>query len=104
MSLAGGNHMEQGNRCDNQAVTGSAISSPFWKIVGMSISILISLQLLYPQFNFASVLSYGRLRPLHTKALIYTFTARAAFSLFFFLVRWLDRTPLAFLGSRSESC
>jgi len=96
--------MEQENRCGNKAVKGFAIFSPFSRMVGPSISILTSLQRAYPQFNCTSVLACERLRPLHTKALLYTFTAPAAFSLFFSLVRWLDRTPLAFPVSRSESC
>jgi cytochrome c oxidase cbb3-type subunit I len=90
--------MPQENAYDYRAVKGFAISSLFWGVVGLLIGILISLQLVYPQLNFTSWLTYGRLRPLHTNALIYGFTVPAAFSLFFYLVQRLGRAPLAFPG------
>ena len=83
------------NTYDYDAVKGFAISSLFWGIVGLLIGILISLQLVYPQLNFTSWLTYGRLRPLHTNALIYGFTVPACFSMFFYLVQRLGRTKLA---------
>ncbi len=90
--------MPQENAYDYRAVKGFAISSLFWGVVGLLIGILISLQLVYPQLNFTPWLTYGRLRPLHTNALIYGFTVPAAFSLFFYLVQRLGRAPLAFPG------
>ena len=83
---------------DYRAVKGFALSSLFWGIIGLLVGILISLQLVYPQLNVASWLTYGRLRPLHTNALIYGFTIPAAFSIFFYLVQRLGRTALAFPG------
>jgi len=79
-----------------RAVKGFAISALFWAIVGLLVGILISLQLVYPKLNLTSWLTYGRLRPIHTNALIYGFTIPAAFSLFFYLVQRLGRTSLAF--------
>ena len=84
---------------DYRAVKGFALSSLFWAVVGLLVGILISLQLVYPQLNFGPWLSYGRLRPIHTNALIYGFTVPAAFSIFFFLVQRLGRTTLAFPGT-----
>ena len=80
------------------AIKGFAVSSLFWAIVGLLVGILISIQLVYPQLNLTPWLTYGRLRPIHTNALIYGFTVPAAFSLFFFLVQRLGRVPLAFPG------
>jgi cytochrome c oxidase cbb3-type subunit 1 len=85
-------------RYEYDAVKGFAISSLFWAFVGLLVGILISIQLVYPQFNLTSWLTYGRLRPVHTNALIYGFTVPAAFSLFFFLVQRLGRVPLAYPG------
>jgi len=81
---------------DYRAVKGFAISSLFWGTAGLLVGILISLQLVYPHLNFSPAFTYGRLRPLHTNVLIYGFTIPAAFSLFFYLVQRLGRTPLAF--------
>ena len=96
--------MELGNGYDFQAVKGFAISSLFWGIVALTICIMISPRLVYPQFNFTSELTYGRLRLLSMNTLIYVFSVPAAFSLFFSSVRWLGRTPLAFPELRSQSC
>ena len=84
------------NQYEYRAIKGFAISSLFWAIVGLLVGILISLELVYPSFNITPWLTYGRLRPIHTNALIYGFTVPAAFSLFFFLVQRLGRTRLAF--------
>ena len=83
---------------DYRAIKGFAISSLFWAVVGLLVGILISLQLVYPSFNFTPWLTYGRLRPIHTNAVIYGFTVPAAFSLFFYLVQRLGRTRLAYPG------
>jgi cbb3-type cytochrome oxidase subunit 1 len=96
--------MARENRYGYQAVKGFVIFSLFRGIVGLSIGFLISFQSVYPQFNFTSWFANGRLRLLHTNVHIYAFTVPAAFSSFFFLVRWLGRTLLSFPGSRSESC
>src|SRR5512143_1089397 len=90
--------MATGTGYDYDAVKGFAISSLFWAVVGLLVGILISIQLVYPQFNLTPWLTYGRLRPVHTNAVIYGFTVPAAFSLFFFLVQRLGRAPLAFPG------
>lgn len=86
------------NAYDYSAVKGFAVSSLFWGGVGLLIGVLISLQLVYPGLNLTPWLTYGRLRPLHTNALIYGFTVPAAFSLFLYLVQRLGRTTLAFPG------
>jgi cytochrome c oxidase cbb3-type subunit 1 len=45
-----------------------------WGVVGMSVGVLIAAQLYWPQLNFdLPWFSYGRLRPLHTNAVIFAF-------------------------------
>jgi cytochrome c oxidase cbb3-type subunit I len=45
-----------------------------WGIVGMAVGVLIAAQLAWPALNFdLPWLSYGRLRPLHTNAVIFAF-------------------------------
>ncbi len=97
--------MEQGNRYDYQAVKRFAVSNLFGGAVILSICILFSLQVVYPQFNFTSLLTYGRLQPpLRMNAVIPAFSVPTAFSLFFSLVQRLGLIALAFPGLRSESC
>ena len=51
-----------------------AIMTVVWGIVGMSVGLLIAGQLAWPALNFdLPWLSYGRLRPLHTNAVIFAF-------------------------------
>jgi cytochrome c oxidase cbb3-type subunit I/II len=53
----------------------------FWGVVGMGVGILVALQLVLPQLNFeTSWLAFGRLRPLHTNAVIFAFTGNAIFA------------------------
>ena len=51
-----------------------AVMTVVWGIVGMTVGVLIASQLAFPALNFdISWLSYGRLRPLHTNAVIFAF-------------------------------
>ncbi|AOE50604.1 cytochrome-c oxidase, cbb3-type subunit I [Kangiella sediminilitoris] len=51
-----------------------AIMSVVWGIVGMALGVWIAAQLMFPALNFdTSWLSFGRLRPLHTNAVIFAF-------------------------------
>ena len=52
-----------------------------WGLVGMLVGLVIALQLTNPIFNFqTSWLSFGRLRPLHTNAVIFAFAGNAIFT------------------------
>jgi len=52
-----------------------------WGVVGMLVGLLIALQLANPLFNFGlPFLSFGRLRPLHTNAVIFAFAGNAFFT------------------------
>jgi len=52
-----------------------------WAVVGMLVGIVVGLQLASPLFNFnTSWLSFGRLRPLHTNAVIFAFAGNAIFA------------------------
>jgi len=52
-----------------------------WGLIGMTVGLLIALQLAYPAFNFGIPwLSFGRLRPLHTNAVIFAFAGNAFFT------------------------
>ena len=51
-----------------------AIMTVVWGIVGMLVGVLIAAQLVWPALNFdIPWLSFGRLRPLHTNAVIFAF-------------------------------
>ena len=51
-----------------------ALAAVVWGVVGMLVGVIIAAQLTWPELNFGiSFLSYGRLRPLHTNAVIFAF-------------------------------
>ncbi len=59
---------------EDGAVRLFTLASILWGVVGMAVGVLIAAQLTWPQLNFGVPwLSYGRLRPLHTNAVIFAF-------------------------------
>jgi cytochrome c oxidase cbb3-type subunit 1 len=59
-----------------------------WGIVGMTVGVLIAAQLFWPELNFGIPwLSYGRLRPLHTNAVIFAFGGSALFATSYYVVQ-----------------
>ena len=66
---------------DDQIVRMFLLVTVLWGLVGMVVGILIALQLVLPVLNFqTSWLSFGRLRPLHTNAVIFAFAGNAIFA------------------------
>ena len=58
----------------DDAVRWFALASVLWGVVGMLVGVVIAAQLAWPELNFGIPwLSYGRLRPLHTNAVIFAF-------------------------------
>ena len=65
-----------------------AIMTVVWGIVGMLVGVLIAAQLAWPALNFDTAwLSFGRLRPLHTNAVIFAFGGCALMSTSLFIVQ-----------------
>ena len=64
-----------------------AIMTVVWGIVGMLVGVFIAAQLIWPDLNLAPWLSYGRLRPLHTNAVIFAFGGSALFATSYYVVQ-----------------
>jgi cytochrome c oxidase cbb3-type subunit I/II len=65
---------------DNKIVRNFAVATAIWGIVGMTVGVLIASQLVNPWFNFGNQFtSFGRIRPLHTNAVIFAFVGNAIF-------------------------
>ncbi len=72
-----------------------ALTTVLWGIVGMSIGVLIAAQLIWPQLNFETPwLTYSRLRPLHTNAVIFAFGTSALFATSYYVVQRTCQTRL----------
>jgi cytochrome c oxidase cbb3-type subunit 1 len=65
-----------------------AIMTIVWGLVGMFVGLVIAAQLLWPTLNFdVPWFSYGRLRPLHTNAVIFAFGGSALFATSYYVVQ-----------------
>ena len=65
-----------------------AVMTVVWGIVGMLVGVLIAAQLVWPALNFdVAWLTYGRLRPLHTNAVIFAFGGCALFATSYYVVQ-----------------
>ena len=72
-----------------------SIMTVVWGIVGMLVGVIIAAQLLWPALNFdIPWLTYSRLRPLHTNAVIFAFGGSALFATSYYVVQRTCQTRL----------
>lgn len=65
---------------DNKTVRNFAIATIIWGVVGMTVGLWIALALVYPTaLNIQPYFNFGRIRPLHTNAVIFAFVGNAMF-------------------------
>lgn len=64
---------------DNKIVRNFAYATVLWGVVGMLVGLIAALQLVYPIFNVTQYGTFGRLRPLHTNAVIFAFVGNGIF-------------------------
>jgi cytochrome c oxidase cbb3-type subunit I len=79
-----------------------SVMTVVWGIVGMAVGLLIAAQLAWPALNFdIPWLTYGRLRPLHTNAVIFAFGGCALFAASYYSVQRTTQTSLFLPGLAS---
>ncbi|MDD3786521.1 MAG: cytochrome-c oxidase, cbb3-type subunit I [Porticoccaceae bacterium] len=72
-----------------------AIASVIYGVVGMLVGVIIAAQLTWPELNLGiEWLTYGRLRPLHTNAVIFAFGGSALFATSYYVVQRTCHTRL----------
>lgn len=65
-----------------------AIMTVVWGIVGMLLGVTLATQLIWPELTYGiEWLSYGRLRPLHTNAVIFAFGGSGLFAVSYYIVQ-----------------
>lgn len=82
----------------DNVVKAGVIATSFWGIAGMLVGVIIALQLTFPNvFYFENLpfTNFGRLRPLHTSAVIFAFGGNALIATSFYVVQRTCRTRLA---------
>ena len=70
------------------------VATMFWGIAGFTVGVLIALQMAFPELNFEPYLTFGRLRPLHTSAVIFAFGGNALLGTSYYVVQRTCRTRL----------
>ncbi|MEO6229108.1 MAG: cytochrome-c oxidase, cbb3-type subunit I [Ferruginibacter sp.] len=64
---------------DNRTVKNFAYATMVWGAIGMLAGLWASLELVFPSLNITQYFSFGRLRPLHTNAVIFAFVGNGIF-------------------------
>lgn len=65
---------------DNKIVRNFGIATVLWGIIGMLVGLIVAIQLYHPAMNMGNqYTTYGRIRPLHTNAVIFAFVGNAIF-------------------------
>jgi cytochrome c oxidase cbb3-type subunit 1 len=76
------------NTYNYRVVRQFAIMSVVWGVIGMLVGVVIAAQLAWPELNFGIPwLTYGRIRPLHTNAVIFAFGGCALMATSFYVVQ-----------------
>lgn len=80
---------------DNKIVKAFIIVTVIFGIVGMTVGLLAAIQLFYPLFNFDfQYTTFGRIRPLHTNAVIFAFVGNAMFAGVYYSMQRLLKTRM----------
>lgn len=82
---------------NDKVVMQFAIMSIVWGIVGMLVGVLIAAQLAWPVLNFDTAwLTFSRLRPLHTNAVIFAFGGSVLFATSYHVVQRTSKVAIPF--------
>jgi len=73
---------------DNNIVKQFGIATMFWGVIGMLIGVIIAFELVFPELNLGiPYTTFGRLRPIHTNAVIFAFVGNAIFAGSYFIMQ-----------------
>jgi cytochrome c oxidase cbb3-type subunit I/II len=82
-------------RYDDAITRKFVLATLLWGVVGMLVGVIIALQLAWWPSNLGEYLSFGRLRPLHTNAVIFAFAGNAIFAAIYYSTQRLLKTRMA---------
>ena len=89
--------MDNKSQYNDTVVRQFTIMTVAWGVIGMLVGIYIAAQLIWPNLNFGlEYLSYGRMRPLHTNAVIFAFGGSALIGTSLYVVQRTCHVRLAF--------
>jgi cytochrome c oxidase cbb3-type subunit I/II len=80
---------------DNEIVRNFGLAALIFGLVGMSVGLLVAFQLVFPVLNFdLPYTSFGRIRPLHTNAIIFAFVGNGIFAGIYYSLQRVCRTRM----------
>lgn len=79
---------------DNTSVRNFGYAAFLWGAVGMLVGLIVALQFFIPQLNFIEQATLGRLRPLHTNAVIFAFVGNGIFMGVYYSLQRLCKTRM----------
>lgn len=80
---------------DNEIVRKFAYASLIFGVVGMLVGLIVALQFIFPELNFGiPYTTFGRIRPLHTNAVIFAFVGNAIFAGTYYSMQRLLKAPI----------
>lgn len=82
-------------RYDDHIVQMFMTASVGWGLVGLLVGVVVALQLAFWQANFGPYFTFGRLRPLHTNAVIFAFVGNMLFAGIYYSTQRLLKTRMA---------
>ncbi len=96
--LGQGDRVDHSSRYENGVIKAGVVASMFWGVAGMLVGVIIALQLSFPHLFYFPELgwtNFGRLRPLHTSAVIFAFGGNVLIATSFYVVQRTCRARLA---------
>ena len=80
---------------DNKIVKYFAFATIVWGLIGMTVGLWVALQLVFPSLNLdTSFTTFGRIRPLHTNAVIFAFVGNGIFMGVYYSLQRLCKTRM----------
>jgi len=80
---------------DDTSVRRFLTASVFWGLIGMLVGLVVASQLAFHQLNVPPWFSFGRLRPLHTNAVIFAFVGNMLFAGIYYSTQRLCKARMA---------
>jgi len=80
---------------DNTTVRNFLIATTIFGVVGMTVGLLVAIQFVFPEANFGlQYTTFGRVRPLHTNAVIFAFVGNGIFAGVYYSLQRLCKTRM----------
>ncbi|MEK6476939.1 cytochrome-c oxidase, cbb3-type subunit I [Catalinimonas sp. 4WD22] len=80
---------------DNAIVRMFAMATVIWGLIGMLVGLYVALELVFPQLNLGlQYVTFGRIRPLHTNAVIFAFVGNGTFTGLYYSLQRLLKTRM----------